>query len=143
MTGFRLFLVLLCVPLLTGLPSCQSEVELPDTAITLRVMSDSELSRLELRFQNTAGDEQVVDFPLSVDLRSEEFVFSIQPGAVFQDDVFIWVKGYQGDTLVAQASRLTAFVSGEIIEEKFELRSAFIDGDGDGFSPCTLSLIHI
>ena len=75
MTGIRLFLALLSALLLPGLMSCQSEVELPDTAITLRVKSDSELNRLELRFLNLQNDEQVVEFPLRVDLRNEEFVF--------------------------------------------------------------------
>ena len=137
MTGIRLFLALLSALLLPGLISCQSEVELPDTAITLRVKSDSELNRLELRFLNLQNNEQVVDFPLTLDLRDEEFIFSIQPGALFRDDVFIWVKGYLDDTLIAQASRLTTFVQGEIVEETFELRASFIDGDGDGFSPCS------
>ena len=138
MTGFRLFLVLLSIGWLVSVTACQDQAELPETAITLRVTSDSELDRLEFRFQAFNAEEQLVDFPLAVDLRNEEFVFSIRPGEVFQDEVFIWVKGYKADVLIAQASRLTAFVSGEIVEEVFELRAAFIDADGDGFSPCSL-----
>ena len=104
----------------------------PDTAITLRVTSDSELDRLDIVFQNPEGDEQLVEFPLSTDLRDEAFVFSLRPGKRFQDTVFIWVKGWRGQAIIAQASRVTQFVSGTIVEEAFELRSAFIDSDGDG-----------
>ncbi|HAN80337.1 MAG TPA: hypothetical protein DCQ47_02695, partial [Gammaproteobacteria bacterium] len=137
MSGFRPFLVLLSVVFGLLFSGCKTLDEGPDTAITLQVTSDTELSRLTLIFRNLNGDEQRVDNPLGFDIRNEAFIFSIRPGERFQDDVFIWVQGFLGDELVAQASRVSRFEPGTVIEEMFELRAAFIDNDGDGFSPCS------
>ena len=84
MTGFRLFLALLTLFSATTIISCQSAFEEPDTAITLRVTSDSELDRLDIVFQNPDGDEQLVEFPLSTDLRDEAFVFSFVRVSAFK-----------------------------------------------------------
>ena len=80
MTGFRLFLALLTLFSATTIISCQSAFEEPDTAITLRVTSDSELDRLDIVFQNPEGDEQLVEFPLSTDSARRGLCFLFTSG---------------------------------------------------------------
>ena len=82
MTGFRLFLAPLTLFLATTIISCQSAFEEPDTAITLRVTSDSELDRLDIIFQNPDGDEQPSNFrsPPIYEMRPSSFLFVLVSG---------------------------------------------------------------